>query len=174
MSSATSWFLFMHLDFNLKLFGVKHFTWDAFCWMQLMVQWPFCLLIWLNVWIVNAQINACFLQPDHLLDDADSASKKLGKERADLGSYLFRSLSGSNGSLAFGSDWPVRIVLPTAMYVLLKSRIFYFDAFGMIWFQVADIDPLHSIGTAIKRIPPGWEDPWGPTECLTLKDAIHA
>ncbi|KAL3732585.1 hypothetical protein ACJRO7_029262 [Eucalyptus globulus] len=85
------------------------------------------------------------VQPDHLLDDADSASKKLGKERADLGSYLFRSLLGSNGGLAFGSDWPV-----------------------------ADIDPLHSIRTAIRRIPPGWEDPWGPTECLTLKEAINA
>jgi len=67
-----------------------------------------------------------------LLDEADSASKKLGKERADLGSYLFRSLLGSNGSLAFGSDWPVRIMLPTAKYMLLKSRIFYFDAFGIL------------------------------------------
>ncbi|KAI3425631.1 Amidohydro_3 domain-containing protein, partial [Psidium guajava] len=85
------------------------------------------------------------VQPDHLLDDADSASKKLGKERADLGSYLFRSLLGSNGSLVFGSDWPV-----------------------------VDIDPLHSIRTAIKRIPPGWEDPWVPTECLTLKEALNA
>lgn len=47
-------------------------------------------------------------QPDHLLDDADSAVKKIGVERMQKGSYLFQSLLASNALVAFGSDWPVR------------------------------------------------------------------
>jgi len=85
------------------------------------------------------------IQPDHLLDDADSATKKLGVDRANRGSYLFGSLLASNVPLALGSDWPV-----------------------------ADINPLGSIKTAMERRPPGWESAWNPSECLSLNDALIA
>ncbi|KAK7813113.1 putative amidohydrolase ytcj [Quercus suber] len=85
------------------------------------------------------------VQPLHLLGDADSATKKLGMDRAQKESYLFRSLLASNALLAFGSDWPV-----------------------------VDINPLGGIKTAMKRIPPGWDDAWIPSECLTLNDALKA
>ncbi|KAI4384627.1 hypothetical protein MLD38_002750 [Melastoma candidum] len=85
------------------------------------------------------------VQPDHLLDDADSAVKKLGKDRADKGSYLFRSLLESKTTLALGSDWPV-----------------------------ADIDPLGSIRTAMKRIPRGSDHAWIPSERLSLTEALNA
>uniref|UniRef100_A0A453GP25 Amidohydrolase 3 domain-containing protein n=1 Tax=Aegilops tauschii subsp. strangulata TaxID=200361 RepID=A0A453GP25_AEGTS len=49
------------------------------------------------------------VQPDHLLDDADSAGRKIGVERAERSSYLFRSLLAGGAHLAFGSDWPVCI-----------------------------------------------------------------
>ncbi|GER37284.1 amidohydrolase family [Striga asiatica] len=84
------------------------------------------------------------VQPDHLLDDAESAAKKLGVERAHGGSYLFQSLLAGNAQLALGSDWPV-----------------------------ADINPLGSIKTAMKRVPPGWEDAWIPSERISLKDALN-
>ncbi|XP_058196390.1 protein LONG AFTER FAR-RED 3 isoform X3 [Rhododendron vialii] len=83
------------------------------------------------------------MQPDQLLGDADSAIRKLGAERAQRGSYLFRSLLASN--LSFGSDWPV-----------------------------VEINPLSSIKTAMKRIPPGWENAWIPSECISLSDALNA
>ncbi|KAI3448791.1 hypothetical protein Pfo_005456 [Paulownia fortunei] len=84
------------------------------------------------------------VQPDHLLDDADSAPKKLGVERANGGSYLFHSLLVGNAQLALGSDWPV-----------------------------ADINPLGSIKTAMKRVPPGWENAWISSECISLNDALN-
>jgi predicted amidohydrolase YtcJ len=46
-------------------------------------------------------------QPDHILDDANSAGKKIGIERAERSSYSFRSLLDGGAHLAFGSDWPV-------------------------------------------------------------------
>ncbi|KAK6143252.1 hypothetical protein DH2020_023600 [Rehmannia glutinosa] len=82
--------------------------------------------------------------PDHLLDDADSATKKLGVGRAHGGSYLFHSLLAGNAQLALGSDWPV-----------------------------ADINPLGSIKTAMKRVPPGWENAWISSECINLNDALN-
>ncbi|PWA86647.1 amidohydrolase family [Artemisia annua] len=85
------------------------------------------------------------VQPDHLLDDADSAVKKIGLERMQKGSYLFQTLLASNALVAFGSDWPV-----------------------------ADIDPLNSIKTAVKRIPPGWDKAWNSAECMKLTDALNA
>ncbi|KAJ9565611.1 hypothetical protein OSB04_001577, partial [Centaurea solstitialis] len=85
------------------------------------------------------------VQPDHLLDDADSAVKKIGLERAQKGSYPFQSLLASNTLVAFGSDWPV-----------------------------ADINPLGSIKTAVKRIPPGWDKAWNSAECMKLTDALIA
>ncbi|KAM7265368.1 hypothetical protein ACFE04_003051 [Oxalis oulophora] len=85
------------------------------------------------------------VQPEHLLDDADSASKKLGNDRAQKGSYLFRSLLVSNSHLALGSDWPV-----------------------------TDINPLASVRTAMKRIPPGWENAWIESERLSLTEALIA
>ncbi|KAJ0927365.1 putative metal-dependent hydrolase, composite domain superfamily, amidohydrolase 3 [Helianthus annuus] len=85
------------------------------------------------------------VQPDHLLDDADSAVKKIGLERMQKGSYLFQSLLAGNALVAFGSDWPV-----------------------------ADINPLNSIKTAITRIPPGWDKAWNSAECMKLTDALNA
>ncbi|KAI0497471.1 hypothetical protein KFK09_020699 [Dendrobium nobile] len=85
------------------------------------------------------------VQPDHILDDASSAEKKIGKARAQKGSYLFRSLLAGGAKLAFGSDWPV-----------------------------ADIDPLRSIKTAMTRIPPGQEIAWIPSERVELDDALNA
>ncbi|KAH0454427.1 hypothetical protein IEQ34_016351 [Dendrobium chrysotoxum] len=85
------------------------------------------------------------VQPDHILDDASSAEKKIGKARAQKGSYLFRSLLAGGAKLAFGSDWPV-----------------------------ADIDPLRSIKTAMTRIPPGQETAWIPSERVGLDDALNA
>ena len=46
-------------------------------------------------------------QPDHILDDAESAWRKLGKDRAEKESYLFKSLLDGNALVAMGSDWPV-------------------------------------------------------------------
>uniref|UniRef100_A0ACD5WL77 Uncharacterized protein n=2 Tax=Avena sativa TaxID=4498 RepID=A0ACD5WL77_AVESA len=85
------------------------------------------------------------VQPDHLLDDAESAGKKIGVERAERSSYLFQSLLSGGAHLAFGSDWPV-----------------------------SDINPLQAIKTAISRKPPGWEVPWIPTERLPLEDSLKA
>lgn len=55
--------------------------------------------------------NATPEQPQHLLDDAHSAAEKLGRDRAEKGSYLFRSILASDAQLALGSDWPVCIPL---------------------------------------------------------------
>lgn len=85
------------------------------------------------------------VQPDHLLDDANSAGKKIGIERAERSSYLFRSLLAGGAHLAFGSDWPV-----------------------------SDIYPLQAIQTAMSREPPGWEVPWISTERLSLDDSLKA
>ncbi|KAK8943068.1 hypothetical protein KSP39_PZI008980 [Platanthera zijinensis] len=85
------------------------------------------------------------VQPDHILDDAIFAEIKIGKNRAQRGSYLFRSLLIGGAKLAFGSDWPV-----------------------------ADIDPLRSIKTAMTRIPPGEETAWIPNESIELDDALNA
>ncbi|XP_006854791.2 uncharacterized protein LOC18444562 isoform X1 [Amborella trichopoda] len=85
------------------------------------------------------------VQPEHLMDDANSAANKLGQDRAYAESYLFHSLLSSNARLAFGSDWPV-----------------------------ADIDPLAGINVAVKRMPPGWEKPWIPFERVTLNEALIA
>ncbi|KAF8398253.1 hypothetical protein HHK36_017180 [Tetracentron sinense] len=96
-------------------------------------------------------LNSNSQQPEHLLDDANSAEKKLGLDRAETGSYLFKSLLTSNAQLAFGSDWPVSM-----------------------HFFVANINPLGGINTAMKRIPPGWENAWISSECVTLNDALNA
>ncbi|XP_031475342.1 protein LONG AFTER FAR-RED 3 isoform X2 [Nymphaea colorata] len=85
------------------------------------------------------------VQPQHLLDDADAAIKKLGHDRALKESYLFQSLLKSNARLAFGSDWPV-----------------------------ADINPLGAIKAAVSRTPPSWSHAWNPSECLTINDALNA
>ncbi|TKY49710.1 putative amidohydrolase YtcJ [Spatholobus suberectus] len=85
------------------------------------------------------------VQPDHILNDADSANKKLGKGRAERESYLFKSLLGTNALVAFGSDWPI-----------------------------ADINPLSGIKTAMRRIPRTWKNAWIPSECISLDDAIKA
>ncbi|KAG2594248.1 hypothetical protein PVAP13_5NG632700 [Panicum virgatum] len=85
------------------------------------------------------------VQPDHLLDDADFAAKKIGFDRAQRSSYTFRSLLAGGAQLAFGSDWPV-----------------------------SDINPLQAIQTAISRKPPGWEVPWIPAERLSLDESLKA
>lgn len=83
------------------------------------------------------------VQPEHLLDDAASAIKKLGEVRAVQESYLFNSLLSSNARLAFGSDWPV-----------------------------AELNPLGGIKAAIKRTPLNWQSPWNPSESITLDAAL--
>ncbi|EXB80250.1 Putative amidohydrolase ytcJ [Morus notabilis] len=85
------------------------------------------------------------VQPEHLLDDLESATKKLGFNRAQKGSYLFRSLLSSNVELAFGSDWPV-----------------------------ADVNPLGGIRTAMKRISPAWDNAWAPSESISVNEALKA
>ncbi|KAL5570594.1 hypothetical protein UlMin_027169 [Ulmus minor] len=85
------------------------------------------------------------VQPEHLLDEYESAIKKLGFDRAQKGSYLFRSLINGNAQLAFGSDWPV-----------------------------ASINPLGGIRTAMKRMSPTWDGAWNPSESLSLDDALKA
>ncbi|KFK34823.1 hypothetical protein AALP_AA5G197600 [Arabis alpina] len=85
------------------------------------------------------------VQPDHMLDDADTAPTKLGFGRAEKESYLFQSLLNGKALVAFGSDWPV-----------------------------ADINPLNSIRTAVKRIPPKWNHAWIPSECISFTDALTA
>lgn len=85
------------------------------------------------------------VQPDHLLGDVSSAEKKIGVDRANKGSYLFRSLLAGGAKLAFGSDWPV-----------------------------VDINPLGAIRTAVTRIPPGGLPAWNPSERLSLSDALNA
>ncbi|XP_060179167.1 protein LONG AFTER FAR-RED 3 isoform X2 [Lycium barbarum] len=118
------------------------------------------------------------VQPDHLLDDADSATKKLGSERAERGSFLFKSILTNNAQLAFGSDWPVcdfwisSVCVSISTQILVKFR--YAMWFVAVFFQVADINPLKSIRTSMKRIPPGWEKAWILSECLCLKDALKA
>ncbi|KAJ0978800.1 hypothetical protein J5N97_014274 [Dioscorea zingiberensis] len=89
--------------------------------------------------------SALFYEPDHLLDDADSAEKKIGAIRAQTGSYMFQSLLSSGTLIAFGSDWPV-----------------------------SDINPLRSIKTALTRRPPGWDTAWIPSERIALEDALNA
>jgi len=85
------------------------------------------------------------VQPAHLLDDAISATKKLGEKRALQESYLFRSLLSSNTQLAFGSDWPV-----------------------------ADLNPLKGIEAATKRMASDWQRPWIESECITMDAALYA
>lgn len=115
--------------------------------------------------------------------DADSAIKKLGRERAQRGSYLFKSLLSGNAQLALGSDWPVRTWY---LYWYLGYNIFCNQqwhsfvtihlVYGwcIIWLQVVDINPLGSIRTAMKRVPPGWEKAWISSECISLNDALIA
>lgn len=38
--------------------------------------------------------------------------------------------------------------------------------------QVADLDPLSGIKTAMRRQPPTWDKPWIPSECISLDDAV--
>eukprot|EP00252_Welwitschia_mirabilis_P007513 TRINITY_DN1893_c0_g1_i1.p1 TRINITY_DN1893_c0_g1~~TRINITY_DN1893_c0_g1_i1.p1 ORF type:complete len:549 (-),score=125.51 TRINITY_DN1893_c0_g1_i1:219-1865(-) len=85
------------------------------------------------------------MQPAHLLDDAHSASKKLGERRAFEESYLFKSLLQKKTQLAFGSDWPV-----------------------------ADLNPIEGIRAATKRIPPGWKHPWIESECISIEAAVNS
>ncbi|KAI5067200.1 hypothetical protein GOP47_0017728 [Adiantum capillus-veneris] len=84
------------------------------------------------------------MQPQHLLDDASFASKKLGEERALKESYLFKSLLTRNTTLAFGSDWPV-----------------------------VHLNPLQGILAATKRKPTGWKNSWIPAECIDVEAALQ-
>ncbi|XP_010427387.1 PREDICTED: uncharacterized protein LOC104712233 [Camelina sativa] len=84
------------------------------------------------------------VQPDHILHDAYSVVKKLGSERAQRDSYLFQSLLNGNALLAFGS------------------------------YKAAELYPLQSIRTAVKRITPKWSHAWIPSECISFTDALAA
>ncbi|URD81531.1 Amidohydrolase family [Musa troglodytarum] len=74
------------------------------------------------------------VQPDHLLDDANSAERKIGTMRAQRGSYLFRSLIDSDAILAFGSDWPVADINPLGAIKLHYTE--YLQDGKMLGFQV--------------------------------------
>lgn len=55
---------------------------------------------------------------------------------------------------------------------MLILCIAYFLLASLI--QVADINPLSSIKTAMERIPPGWENGWITTERISLPEALNA
>ena len=74
-------------------------------------------------------------QPDHVLEDAEAARRKLGKERADKESYLFKSLLDANALVPMGSDSPVSMwhLLTTHVYAhvhVSHSAGFLFFLFG--------------------------------------------
>ena len=127
-------------------------------------------------------------QPEHLLDDFESATKKLGLDRAQKGSYLFRSLLTSKAQLAFGSDWPVSTAILFGYYFIVMPirankfvevdknlcNILFYTYRSLLCSQVANINPLGGIRTAMKRIPPTSNDAWIPSECLSVDDALKA
>ncbi|KAJ7529283.1 hypothetical protein O6H91_15G042300 [Diphasiastrum complanatum] len=82
------------------------------------------------------------VQPQHLLDDAYPALRKLGKERFKK-SYLFQSLLQGGARVTFGSDWPV-----------------------------TKLDPLEGIQMATKRVPHGFEQPWLVEQRISVEDAL--
>lgn len=108
-----------------------------------------------------------------MLDDADTAPKKLGFDRAQKESYLFQSLLNGKALVAFGSDWPVRFDNLPSIYVTESFTCFQTKNLSSL-LQVADINPLHSIRTAVKRIPPKWNHAWIPSECISFTDALTA
>ncbi|XP_019102380.1 PREDICTED: uncharacterized protein LOC104791878 isoform X3 [Camelina sativa] len=114
------------------------------------------------------------VQPDHLLDDADSVVKKLGSERGLRDSYLFQSLLNGNALLALGSDWPVRFRYNLHIQIFYTLKLQCTLNFVNFSRQVADINPLNSIRTAVKRIPPKWSHAWIPSERITFTDALAA
>jgi predicted amidohydrolase YtcJ len=57
--------------------------------------------------VVLGLTTTALVQPEHMLDDAYPAMRKLGEERAQQGSFLFNSLLGNGTHLALGSDWTV-------------------------------------------------------------------
>lgn len=83
------------------------------------------------------------MQPEHLLNDAYIASRKLGDERALKQSYLFKSLL-TRTTVAFGSDWPVM-----------------------------HLNPLRGMQAATERKAPGWNTSWMPSECIDVKAALE-
>lgn len=84
------------------------------------------------------------MQPEHLLDDAGYASKKLGEERSLRQSYLFKSLLKNGTQLALGSDWPV-----------------------------AHLNPLVGMRAAVNRTPFGWKSPWIHSESINIEAALR-
>lgn len=95
------------------------------------MQFIFCILFvfFLRGFFVTLLIKlySNYQQPEHLLDDLESATKKLGFNRAQKGSYLFRSLLSSNVELAFGSDWPVSIMIQIYFRFRFMLSIFASD-----------------------------------------------
>lgn len=99
---------------------------------------------------------------------------------------MFKSLLDSGTVLAFGSDWPVRkkfndiyrgylitiVVVHYGFIVMCRLCFTYFLLASPI--QVADINPLSSIKTAMERIPPGWENGWITSERISLREALTA
>jgi predicted amidohydrolase YtcJ len=57
--------------------------------------------------VLGLTTTTALVQPEHMLDDAYPAMRKLGEERAQQSSYLFNSLLGNGTHLALGSDWTV-------------------------------------------------------------------
>lgn len=86
------------------------------------------------------------VQPYHLVEDGRWAERRLGPERSGR-AFAFRSIRGSGGTLAFGSDW-----------------------------TVAPLSPLEALEAAVTRRTLDGEHPggWIPEERLPLAEALRA
>jgi predicted amidohydrolase YtcJ len=86
------------------------------------------------------------VQPAHLTADGPWAEGRIGPERRG-GAFAFRSLLDAGARLAFGSDW-----------------------------TVAPLDPRTALSAAVTRsiATPGGPAPWGPSERISLGEALRA
>ena len=150
--------ILLRILLNCAYIGIMLCEADCNCNLHLLKYMPYC-------W-----------QPDHLLDDADSAAKKIGFDRAERSSYTFRSLLAGGAQLAFGSDWPVRnsADISVTEICFFNYQIYSVARYIVPVLQVSDINPMQAIQTAISRKPPGWEVPWIPAECLSLDESLKA
>ncbi len=90
---------------------------------------------------------AASVQPVHLREDAETARRDWGA-RAEPNGYAWRSLLDAGATLAFGTDAPVE-----------------------------PADPWPGIAISVLRRDPSWGkdvEPYGPTEALTLDEALRA
>jgi predicted amidohydrolase YtcJ len=86
------------------------------------------------------------MQPAHLIDDGRWVERRIGPERIKT-TYAFRTLLGTDGPLAFGSDWPV-----------------------------ASLNPLVGVYAAVTRQTSDGMNPsgWVPDQRISLSEALRA